>query len=195
MTAQQRCHVTESVQQPLAFSRALSPTEWHTMCWQWLLSFSVFLWISALLKRMSLTIKRAWEEFLTELEVWVAEGWVQSYFLVRFRLREDDKNSAWILLNNCWHCVHWFVQATSRLLVNYAEPYRSQILDYLFKVWYNAKHLVQFKVGYGETHRFAFWCVQPNFGASLHILKVEIGGDAQSTGESYLTAPFEFLLY
>ncbi|TNM95964.1 galactocerebrosidase [Takifugu flavidus] len=44
--------------------------------------------------------------------------------------------------------------ATSRLLVNYAEPYRSQILDYLFK---------------------------PNFGASLHILKVEIGGDAQST--------------
>lgn len=41
-----------------------------------------------------------------------------------------------------------------------------------------------------ETHRFAFWCVQPNFGASLHILKVEIGGDAQSTGESYGTAPF-----
>jgi len=44
--------------------------------------------------------------------------------------------------------------ATSRLLVNYAEPYQSQILDFLFK---------------------------PNFGASLHILKVEIGGDAQST--------------
>ncbi|XP_061467888.1 galactocerebrosidase isoform X2 [Rhineura floridana] len=44
--------------------------------------------------------------------------------------------------------------ATSRLLVNYLEPYRSQILDYLFK---------------------------PNFGAALHILKVEIGGDAQST--------------
>uniref|UniRef100_A0A4W4HA08 Galactocerebrosidase n=1 Tax=Electrophorus electricus TaxID=8005 RepID=A0A4W4HA08_ELEEL len=44
--------------------------------------------------------------------------------------------------------------ATSRLLVNYDEPYRSQILDYLFK---------------------------PNFGASLQILKVEIGGDAQST--------------
>uniref|UniRef100_A0A7N6A8D6 Galactocerebrosidase n=1 Tax=Anabas testudineus TaxID=64144 RepID=A0A7N6A8D6_ANATE len=34
------------------------------------------------------------------------------------------------------------------------QPYRSQILDYLFK---------------------------PNFGASLHILKVEIGGDAQTT--------------
>ncbi|XP_051905572.1 galactocerebrosidase-like [Hippocampus zosterae] len=44
--------------------------------------------------------------------------------------------------------------ATTRLLINYAEPYRSQILDYLFR---------------------------PNFGASLHILKVEIGGDAQST--------------
>ncbi|XP_014451885.2 galactocerebrosidase isoform X1 [Alligator mississippiensis] len=44
--------------------------------------------------------------------------------------------------------------ATSRLLVNYPEPYRSQILDYLF---------------------------MPNFGASLHMLKVEIGGDGQST--------------
>ncbi|XP_069806054.1 galactocerebrosidase isoform X1 [Dendropsophus ebraccatus] len=44
--------------------------------------------------------------------------------------------------------------ATSRLLVNYPEPYRSQILDYLFK---------------------------PDFGASLHIFKVEIGGDAQTT--------------
>ncbi|XP_041951646.1 galactocerebrosidase-like [Alosa sapidissima] len=44
--------------------------------------------------------------------------------------------------------------ATSRLLVNYDEPYRGQILDYLFK---------------------------PDFGASLQILKVEIGGDAQTT--------------
>ncbi|XP_060773967.1 galactocerebrosidase [Neoarius graeffei] len=44
--------------------------------------------------------------------------------------------------------------ATSRLLINYKEPYRSQILDFLFK---------------------------PNFGASLHILKVEIGGDSQTT--------------
>ncbi|XP_012682078.1 galactocerebrosidase-like [Clupea harengus] len=44
--------------------------------------------------------------------------------------------------------------ATTRLLVNYEEPYRNQILDYLFK---------------------------PDFGASLQILKVEIGGDAQTT--------------
>ena len=44
--------------------------------------------------------------------------------------------------------------ATSRLLVNYKEPYRSHILDFLFK---------------------------PQFGSSLHILKVEIGGDTQST--------------
>ncbi|KAK2182461.1 hypothetical protein NP493_353g05016 [Ridgeia piscesae] len=44
--------------------------------------------------------------------------------------------------------------ATSKLLVNYAEPQRSQILDYLFK---------------------------PQFAASLQILKVEIGGDSQST--------------
>jgi len=44
--------------------------------------------------------------------------------------------------------------ATSKLLVNYPQKQRDEILDYLFK---------------------------PNFGASLHILKVEIGGDAQST--------------
>ena len=44
--------------------------------------------------------------------------------------------------------------ATTRLLVDYPEPQRSQILDYLFK---------------------------PNFGAALQVLKVEIGGDSQST--------------
>ena len=44
--------------------------------------------------------------------------------------------------------------ATSVLLRDYPEPQRSQILDFLFK---------------------------PNFGASLQIFKVEIGGDAQST--------------
>ncbi|XP_065845893.1 galactocerebrosidase-like [Oscarella lobularis] len=44
--------------------------------------------------------------------------------------------------------------ATSRLLPNYPEQQLNQILDYLFK---------------------------PMFGASLQILKVEIGGDAQST--------------
>ncbi|KAK7508502.1 hypothetical protein BaRGS_00000068 [Batillaria attramentaria] len=44
--------------------------------------------------------------------------------------------------------------ATSKLLVNYPEKQRNEILDFLFK---------------------------PNYGASLQILKVEIGGDAQST--------------
>jgi len=44
--------------------------------------------------------------------------------------------------------------ATSKLLTNYPEPQRGEILDFLFK---------------------------PNFGAALHILKVELGGDAQST--------------
>lgn len=47
--------------------------------------------------------------------------------------------------------------ATTRLLVDYPEPQRSQVLDYLFT---------------------------PNYGASLHILKVEIGGDSQSTDGS-----------
>ena len=45
----------------------------------------------------------------------------------------------------------------SRLLIDYPEPYRSQILDYLFK---------------------------PNYGANLHILKVEVGGDVNSTDGS-----------
>ncbi|MGE5289677.1 MAG: galactosylceramidase [Micromonosporaceae bacterium] len=42
----------------------------------------------------------------------------------------------------------------SRLLIDYPEPQRSQILDYLFK---------------------------PGYGASLQMLKLEIGGDANST--------------
>jgi hypothetical protein len=47
--------------------------------------------------------------------------------------------------------------ASSRLLVDYPEPYRSQILDYLFK---------------------------PDYGASLQHLKVEIGSDVNSTDGS-----------
>src|SRR5215211_1280780 len=42
----------------------------------------------------------------------------------------------------------------TRLLVDYPEPQRSQILDYLFK---------------------------PGYGASMQLLKVEIGGDTNST--------------
>ena len=44
--------------------------------------------------------------------------------------------------------------ATTRLLIDYPEPQRSQILDYLFK---------------------------PHYGASLQLLKVEIGSDGNST--------------
>ena len=44
--------------------------------------------------------------------------------------------------------------ASSRLLIDYPEPQRSEILDYLFK---------------------------PDYGASLQSLKVEIGGDVNST--------------
>ena len=44
--------------------------------------------------------------------------------------------------------------ATSKLLIGYPEPQRSDVLDYLFR---------------------------PQFGASLQILKVEIGGDGQAT--------------
>jgi galactosylceramidase len=47
--------------------------------------------------------------------------------------------------------------ASSRLLVDYSEPYRSQILDYLFK---------------------------PGYGAALQHLKVEIGADVNSTDGS-----------
>jgi len=47
--------------------------------------------------------------------------------------------------------------ASSRLLIDYPEPYRSHILDFLFK---------------------------PNYGAALQHLKVEIGGDINSTDGS-----------
>lgn len=47
--------------------------------------------------------------------------------------------------------------ASSRLLIDYPEPQRSQILDYLFK---------------------------PNYGAALQHLKVEIGADVNSTDGS-----------
>jgi hypothetical protein len=47
--------------------------------------------------------------------------------------------------------------ASSRLLIDYPKPQRSQILDYLFK---------------------------PNYGASLQHLKVEVGGDTNSTDGS-----------
>ena len=47
--------------------------------------------------------------------------------------------------------------ASSRLLIDYPEPQRSQILDYLFK---------------------------PGYGAALQHLKVEIGGDVNSTDGS-----------
>ncbi len=47
--------------------------------------------------------------------------------------------------------------ASSRLLIDYPEPYRSRILDYLFK---------------------------PDYGASLQHLKVEIGADVNSTDGS-----------
>src|ERR1700730_10414399 len=43
---------------------------------------------------------------------------------------------------------------SARLLIDYPEPQRSQILDYLFK---------------------------PGYGAAMQILKVEIGGDTNST--------------
>ena len=44
--------------------------------------------------------------------------------------------------------------ASSRLLINYPEPQRSEILDYLFK---------------------------PNYGAGFQHLKVEVGSDMNST--------------
>src|SRR5690349_9498056 len=43
---------------------------------------------------------------------------------------------------------------SSRLLIDYPKPYRSQILDYLFK---------------------------PNYGANIQHLKIELGGDVDST--------------
>ena len=57
--------------------------------------------------------------------------------------------------------------ASSRLLIDYPEPQRSRILDYLFK---------------------------PGYGAALQHLKVEIGGDVDSTDgsePSYMRSPLD----
>ena len=56
--------------------------------------------------------------------------------------------------------------ATSRLLPDYPEAQRSQILDFLFK---------------------------PSFGASLQMLKVEVGGDLLTTDGSESSPRFEVL--
>src|SRR5579859_3649056 len=58
--------------------------------------------------------------------------------------------------------------ASSRLLVDYPEPQRSQILDYLFK---------------------------PGYGAALQHLKVEIGADVNSTDgsePSFMRSPTDY---
>lgn len=57
--------------------------------------------------------------------------------------------------------------ASSRLLIDYPEPQRSQVLDYMFK---------------------------PGYGAALQVLKVEIGGDTNSTDgtePSHMRSPTE----
>lgn len=54
-----------------------------------------------------------------------------------------------------------YAGATTRLLIDYPTQQRDEVLDYLFK---------------------------PNFGASLHVLKVEIGGDSQSTDGWYIVS-------
>ena len=58
--------------------------------------------------------------------------------------------------------------------MSYKEPYRNQILDLLFKV---CRHIHVYEIVCGGIFLF-----KPKFGASLQILKVEIGGDGQSTG-------------
>ena len=61
------------------------------------------------------------------------------------------------------------------MLPGYSKEYLDKILDLLFKVRkYNAyTNLI--------VSSLIFY-LQPNFAASLQILKVEIGGDGQSTG-------------
>lgn len=62
-----------------------------------------------------------------------------------FKVSLDNCVGGSVLLTKCRFCS----QATSRLLVNYEEPYRSQILDFLFKVLGHVSHrCVTFKEGH-----------------------------------------------
>lgn len=82
--------------------------------------------------------------------------------------------------------------ASSRLLFDYPEQARSDILDYLFvyacvcacMYIHGGKHhfsslIAQIKI---LSYQFLlFLRYKPNFGAQLSVCKVEIGGDVQST--------------
>ena len=48
---------------------------------------------------------------------------------------------------------------------------------------------------YNLHQSFSTMTSQPKFGASLQILKVEIGGDAQSTGECSVYVPRNLGIY
>jgi len=98
--------------------------------------------------------------FLTAATRWVAGVKVS---LQNYDLTWVSVGLQWklpIVLNGSSHTLRYdghgavSAGATSRLLHDYAEPHRSRILDILF---------------------------QPGVGASLHQLKVEIGGDSQSS--------------
>ena len=82
--------------------------------------------------------------------------------------------------------------------MNYPSKIQSDILDYLFKVFFlfiflNTSEICIYllirAVKYNSTQLTIFHIyvnivsLQPLFGASLHIFKVEIGGDSQSSGQ------------
>ena len=182
------CHVTCRGRERASSSgaqRAVSSDSGWISGFCWSVSYvSVRLCSSALVRLTSWATETVWGESSTGSEVWAVEGWVESlwkYFLVWYGLSPWSSPLVPQLMS---HSVWSFPQATSRLLVNYAEPYRSQILDFLFKVWYMIQSVSLVRWTEPSSLLCIFCRLQPNFGASLHILKVEIGGDAQTTGES-----------
>lgn len=152
------CHVTSRGRERASSSRAQSAVSsesgWISgFCW-WISYFSDRLCTFALVRLTSWATETVWGECLTVSEVWAVEGWVESlwnYFLVWYGL--SPWSSPLVLQLNS-HSVCSFLQATSRLLVNYAEPYRSQILDFLFKVM--ILDPVSQSSGQNRAHCFAF---------------------------------------
>ena len=63
-----------------------------------------------------------------------------------------------------------------------AAPQPDTRLPFQSKIYEKVVTTLTLKVG-GNSLLCLFCCLQPNFGASLHILKVEIGGDSQTTGD------------
>ena len=73
--------------------------------------------------------------------------------------------------------------ASSRLLMDYRDPQRSEILDVLFKPGYGASvDMLKIEIGASHDHRRQIFCARSCWQQGLiAVMIVRTGGDDQST--------------